>query len=177
MSRTAPHLLSPLGGEFLDREREASFQAERLPETLRHIRLLFLLAAILNTLFLLSDWRFYGQPHFYAAVPARIVVVIASLTCLWGAWKATSFRRAEFSMIAWEWITGASVSVLVTSRSDLALLVVMMLPTIFYLVVPTSFRWTLISGVGCSMRMLAPSCRAAWSTAARLPRCGKGSAW
>ena len=155
MSRTAPHLLSSLGGEFLDREREASFQAERLPETLRHIRLLFLLAAILNTLFLLSDWRFYGQPHFYAAIPARIVVVIASLTCLWGAWKATSFRRAEFSMIAWEWITGASVSVLVTSRSDLALLVVMMLPTIFYLVVPTSFRWTLISGVGCSMMMLA----------------------
>lgn len=155
MSRIVPHLLSPLGGEFMDREREASFQAERLPETLRHIRLLFLLAAILNTLFLISDWRFYGQPHFYAAIPARIVVVVASLACLWAAWKAASFRRAEVSMIAWEWTTGAAVSVLVTSRSDLALLVVMMLPSIFYLAVPTSFRWTLISGIGCSTMMLA----------------------
>lgn len=155
MSRIAPHPLSPFGGEFMDREREAAFQAERLPETLRHIRLLFLLSAILNALFLISDWRFFGQPHFYAAVPARIVVVLIALACLWAAWRAKTFGEAERSMVAWEWINGAAVSVLVTSRSDLALFVVLMLPSIYYIVVPTSFRWTLVSGVGCSAMMLA----------------------
>ena len=32
---------------------------------------------------------------------------------------------------------------------------VLLLPSIFYLVVPTSFRWTIGSGAGCSALMLA----------------------
>lgn len=155
MPRIYPHPLTPFGGEFMDREREAAFQAERLPETLRHVRLLFLLSALLNTLFFISDWRFYGLPHFYAAIPARGVVVLIALACLWATWRVRTFGQAERSMIAWEWINGAAVGVLVSSRSDLALFVVLMLPSIYYLVVPTSFRWTLASGIGCSAMMLA----------------------
>ncbi|NIX75067.1 putative bifunctional diguanylate cyclase/phosphodiesterase [Microvirga terricola] len=149
-----PHrTLTPFGGEFLAPEREAAFQTERLPETLRHVQLLFLLSAVLNSLFFLSDWRFYGQPHFYAAIPARVVVVAIALICLWTVRRSRSFAQAEKSMIAWEWVNSAAVAVLVSSHSDLALFVVLMLPSIYYLALPTSFRWSIISGIACSAMM------------------------
>lgn len=155
MPDTSPPSLTLFGGEFSAPEREAAFQAERLPETLRHVRLLFLLSAILNTLFFLSDWRFYGTPHFYAAIPARVVVVLIALLCLWTIGHATNFRDAQKSMIAWEWINAGAVAVLVSSHSDLALFIVLMLPSIYYLVVPTDLRWSVASGIGCSILMLA----------------------
>jgi diguanylate cyclase (GGDEF)-like protein/PAS domain S-box-containing protein len=155
MPEMPPRSFTPFGGEFLDPQREAAFQAERLPETLRHTRLLFLLSAALNTLFFISDWRFYGEPHFYAAIPARAVVVLVALICFWALRRVATFGEAQRSMIAWEWVTGAAVAVLVTSHSDLALLAVLMLPAICYLAVPTAFRWAVVSGVGCSMMMLA----------------------
>jgi len=61
--------LSTITGEFRNPDMEAAFQADRLPESQRHARLLFLLSALLNALFLLSDWRFAGTPHFRVAVP------------------------------------------------------------------------------------------------------------
>ncbi|WP_448208640.1 diguanylate cyclase [Azospirillum sp. sgz302134] len=126
-----------------------------MSETVRHARLLFLLSVILNTLFFVSDWRFYGQPHFWVAIPARAVVVAVSLACFLLIRRAADFRRAQRTMLAWEWITGAAVAALVSSHSDIAFFVVLMLPSIYYLGVPTSFRWTLLSGVGCSAMMLA----------------------
>jgi hypothetical protein len=74
--------LSPFTGEFRNPVQEAAFQAERLPESRRHARILFLLSALLNALFLISDWRFAGTDHFWVAVPARLVVIFWSLVCL-----------------------------------------------------------------------------------------------
>ncbi|WP_204316483.1 hypothetical protein, partial [Stenotrophomonas maltophilia] len=62
--------LSRIGGEFLCPAQEAAFQAGRLPETRRHARRRVALATVLNFAFLASDWRFYGEPHFWVAVPA-----------------------------------------------------------------------------------------------------------
>jgi len=146
--------LSPIGGEFADAAREAAFQAERLPETVRHARLLFALSAVLNTLFFVSDARFYGDPHFFVAIPARAVVVAISLACFALVPRARTFHRAEAVMLLWEWINAVAVAALVSSRSDIAFMVVLMLPAIYYLAVPTSFRATLASGVGCSALML-----------------------
>ncbi len=75
-------ILSPYTGEFRDTERESTFQAERLPETRRHARTLFALSALLNIIFLVSDWRFAGTPHFWVAIPARLAVIGGSLLCL-----------------------------------------------------------------------------------------------
>ncbi|MCB8822561.1 putative bifunctional diguanylate cyclase/phosphodiesterase [Microvirga rosea] len=154
MPGTSTQALTLFGGEFSAPERESVFQAERLPDTLRHTRLLFLLSAVLNTLFFISDWRFHGTSHFYVAIPARTVVVLIALLCLWFLRKTTSFQGAQKVMIAWEWVTAAAVGVLVSSHSDLALFVVLMLPSIYYLVVPTAFRWSMTSGVACSVMML-----------------------
>ncbi|KAB1076179.1 putative bifunctional diguanylate cyclase/phosphodiesterase [Methylobacterium planeticum] len=150
-----PNSLSTIGGEFADPLREAAFQAERLPETLRHARLLFGLAAILNFLFLASDWRFAGDPHFVVAVPARLGVVVVSLLCLGLAPRAQNFPWLQRLILGWEMATAVCVALLVSSRSDIALFVVLMLPAIFLLVVPTSFRWTVMVGVGTSGLLLA----------------------
>jgi diguanylate cyclase (GGDEF)-like protein/PAS domain S-box-containing protein len=147
--------LSNFSGEFTDRAREAEFQARCLPETINQTRLLLICAAVLNALFLFSDWRFYGQPHFYIAVPARCVVVLFSLVCLWLNGKAADFRSAQRVMLLWQCVTTAGVALLVSSHSEIALFVVLMLPMIYFLVVPTSFRWTLISAGGCSLMLLA----------------------
>ena len=142
--------LSRIGGEFLCPQREAAFQADRLSETLRHARLIFGLSAILNLLFVASDWRFYGEPHFYVAVPARLFLVLASLVCFRLAPGAKDFRSLQRLLLAWEVIATVCVAVLVSSRSDIALFVVLVLPAIFLLVVPTSFRWALGVGIGSS---------------------------
>lgn len=143
------------GGEFRDSLREAAFRDARFAEMLRQCRLIFLISAILNTLFLASDWRFHGTPHFFVAVPARLMVVFASLICFALVRRATLFAQAQAVLIGWEITTGLMVALLVSSRSDLALFVVMMLPSIFYLVAPTAFRWSMVLGVGCSALMLA----------------------
>lgn len=142
------------GGEFRDSAREATFREARFGETLRQCRLIFLISAVLNTLFLASDWRFHGTPHFFVAVPARLMVVFVSLLCFALVRKAARFSQAQAVLIGWEVATALMVALLVSSRSDLALFVVLMLPSIFYLVAPTSFRWTLVLGLGCSALML-----------------------
>ncbi|MET0528682.1 MAG: PAS domain S-box protein, partial [Microvirga sp.] len=155
MSETPSHPLTPMGGEFYATDREAAFQAERLRDTLRHVRVLFLLSAVLNALFFLSDWRFYGTSHFHIAIPARTAVVVVSLVCLWALRRVTTFESAQRIMLIWEFVTAVGVAFLVSSHSDLALFVVLLLPSIFYLVVPTSFRWTVVAGMTSSVLLLA----------------------
>ena len=82
------------GGEFRDSAIEQAFTVARHEETLRQCRLLFLLSAALNTLFLLSDWRFAGTPHFFIAVPARLSVVMFSLLCFLMVRRTTDLGRA-----------------------------------------------------------------------------------
>ncbi|WP_181300632.1 EAL domain-containing protein [Bosea sp. 124] len=121
---------------------------------MRQCRLLFLLSAVLNALFLLSDWRFAGTPHFFVAVPARLAVVLFSLLCFALVRRAARFGQAQAVTLLWEATTAVAVAFLVSSRSDLALFVVLLLPSIFYLVAPTSFRFTLLMGGGASVLML-----------------------
>jgi len=147
--------ISYFSGEFRERKREAEFREHRLPETLNQARLLFIASAILNTLFLASDWRFYGQPHFFVAIPARLAVIAVSLLCLWLIGKPRSFAAAQCVMLVWQVVTGIAVALLVSSHSDIALMVVLMLPMIYFLVVPSSFRWTLGAAGGCSLLLLA----------------------
>ncbi|HUD94466.1 putative bifunctional diguanylate cyclase/phosphodiesterase [Sphingobium sp.] len=147
-------LLSSFTGEFRDPARESAFQAERLPEYRRHARLLFLLSALLNALFLISDWRFAGTPHFWVAVPARMSVVLWSLFCLALSRRMTNFEAVERLCFAWQFVTAIGVAFLVSSRSDIAIFVLVMLPLVFYLVVPTSFRGNVGGGLGCGIVLL-----------------------
>ncbi|OYZ88914.1 MAG: hypothetical protein B7Y01_04360, partial [Xanthobacter sp. 17-67-6] len=146
--------LNSLTGEFVEPIREQVFRSQRFGELVRHARVLFLLAALLNALFLFSDWRFEGQSHFFEAIYARCAVIVLSLACAAIVNRAVSFRAVQRIIVLWQWITALGVAVLVHSRSDIALFVVLLLPAIYYLVVPVSFRWSVASGVFCSILML-----------------------
>ncbi|EZP73609.1 Diguanylate cyclase (GGDEF) domain-containing protein [Sphingomonas paucimobilis] len=146
--------ISRLTGEFISAAQEAAFQKERLSESRRHARTLFALSALLNTLFLLSDWRFAGTPHFWVAVPARVFVIVSSVMCFLLSRRMGSFRTVERYCFAWQMTTALGVAVLVSARTDLALFVLAMLPLLFYLVVPTSFRGNFGGGLGCGIALL-----------------------
>ncbi|MFC3711992.1 GGDEF domain-containing protein [Sphingoaurantiacus capsulatus] len=146
--------LTRIGGEYADRERERRFRTGRLHETLRHARLLFMLSFVLNGFFLISDWRFEGTPHFWVAVPARFAVIALALVCVFLIGRARDFIAAERVMALWMWVNAAAVALLVSSQSDIAFFVVMMLPAIYWLAVPTSFTVAAASGIGCSAMML-----------------------
>ena len=146
--------ISPYTGEFCDPARERLFQEGRLRESRGHAQILFALSAVLNTLFLMSDWRFAGTDHFWVAVPARIVVILWSLACLSVSHRMTSFRAVERICFAWQAVIAVGVAFLVSSRSDIAVFVLVMLPLVFYLVVPTSFRGNVGGGLACGVALL-----------------------
>jgi GGDEF domain-containing protein len=143
------------GGEFADPAREAGYQAERLAESARHARLTFALALLANLLFYASDWRFFGQPHFATAMAARSVIVAASLAGTLAAGRIADFRGLARLGAAWAFFVIAASTVLMGPRTDVALLIAFVLPTIFYLVLPMPFAWTLAAGLAGSLGPLA----------------------
>lgn len=146
--------VSPYSGEFCNRATEAAFQLSRLDISRRHVRMLLLLSAILNGLFLLSDWRFIGTPHFAIAISARTAVIFWSLFCLWMARELRDFRAVIRIVALWQVVTAIGVGCLVTSRSDIAIFVMSLLPVVFYLVVPSNFLGNIGGGLGCSLALL-----------------------
>jgi diguanylate cyclase (GGDEF)-like protein len=138
--------LKPFGGEFASAAREAAFQAERLPETIRHTRLTFRIGIVLNLAFLMSDSRFAGTERFSEIVAARLSIVFLSLVCVLALRWVASFSRLQRVVVIWQFFTALAVGYLCTSRSDIALFVALMLPAVYMLVLPTSFAWTVRSG-------------------------------
>lgn len=149
------HRLRAIGGEFVSVEREGAFQQERLSETLRHARLIFLGGVLLNTLFLLSDWRFAGQTHFWVAVPARLGIILVSILSLLATWNVASFGRLQVVMVTWEILVAGAVALLCSSRSDIALFVILLLPAIYMVVMPTRFLWSVTTSAIASVALTA----------------------
>ncbi|MDB5690759.1 MAG: putative diguanylate cyclase [Sphingomonas bacterium] len=143
------------GGEFRDRALETVFRHAQATENLRHARILLVASAILNTLFLTSDWRFFGTPHFAVAIPARLFVVAAAIVALIALYRYRTPAHRERVMIGWMLANGLGVGVLVSSHSDIAMFVLSMLPIVYYLAVPVSFGWRILGGAGCSLAMVA----------------------
>jgi len=149
-SHPAPGALS---GEFASRALEAAFAWERQDDAQRHARLLMIVSAALNTLLLAGDWRFYGTAHFHLAIFARLVTIGVALACLLFLMPARTPRGMTVAMAAWMAFTGAGVAVLVTTHSSIALFVVLLLPLIYYLVVPAPFAVVAVGGIACSIAM------------------------
>lgn len=147
--------LFTFGGEFRQQSHEAKYREAHFPESIRYIRLLFLAAFLINILFFLNDWHFFGQPHFSAAISARAVIVVVSIICCRMATAVQNFRQFQILGIAWGVPCILASAVLVTPHSDAALFIIFILPIIFYLALPISFPWTVALGVCCSAATLA----------------------
>jgi diguanylate cyclase (GGDEF)-like protein/PAS domain S-box-containing protein len=143
------------GGEYLEQACEAEYRAKYLPECIHQVRMCFWCTVFVNLCFLFSDWRFYGQPHFYFAIAARTVLEGASLAGLAVIQRVSTFRQFQFVCIAWAGPVIASSAILVSPHTDIALFVTFILPALFYLAIPVSFRWALAFGFGSSAATLA----------------------
>lgn len=148
--------LEPLsfGGEFIASEREAEYRAERLSESIRHVRLVFRCAFAVNVLFYLNDWHFFGHPEFYVALPARTVIVVVSLLCAMVVGKIRDFHRLQLVCAAWIFPVAVACAALVTPHTESALFITFVLPNIFFLALPMSFRGSLLAGIGSSVVVL-----------------------
>ena len=146
--------LSTYSGEYLDKGVEAAFREERFHETVRMSRIFLLMSAVINLLFLASDWRFYGDPHFWVAIPARAFVVAISVLCAALNECVKTPRGAQINLVFYEACVAIAVGFLVTSHSVLAIFAVIALPAIYYLALPTSFAITVTMGVFCSVTLL-----------------------
>jgi diguanylate cyclase len=146
--------LSAFSGEYLDKAVEAAFRKERFHETVRMSRIYLLVSAVVNVLFLFSDWRFYGDPHFWVAIPARVFVVAISLFCACLNECVRTPRGAQIVLVFYEICVAIAVGFLVTSHSVLAIFAVIALPAIYYLALPTSFAVTITMGGFCSVALL-----------------------
>lgn len=146
--------LTRFSGEFQSPAMEAQFAAERLGETLRHGRLLLIGAIALNLFFYISDWRFLGTPHFAVAITMRTAVVLLALAGLAGLRFCDTPHRLYRLMTGWMLLNAGAVAVLVSSHTNIALFAVIMLPVIYYLVVPASFTGTVGAGVTASALLL-----------------------
>jgi diguanylate cyclase (GGDEF)-like protein/PAS domain S-box-containing protein len=142
-------------GEFRNDALEQAFRLGHMVEDFRHARILLIASAILNTLFLSSDWRFYGSGHFLVAIPARLLVIAAALVALLYLYRDRSLAGRYRAMIGWMAFNGFGVAALVSSHSDIAMFVMIMLPIIYYLAVPVPFRWRIAGGMGCSLALIA----------------------
>ncbi|MBE0533167.1 MAG: GGDEF domain-containing protein [Rhodospirillales bacterium] len=144
------------GGEFADPAREADYQAERLAESARHARLLFGFALLMNLLFYLSDWRFFGHPHFAVSMVARSVIVAVSLAGMLAAGRIASFRKLAWLSATWAFfVIAASVVLIAPHSSPIGLLITFVMPMIYYLALSMPFRWALVCGLGGSIAPLA----------------------
>ena len=152
----------PLGGEFAERPLEIAFRDHCAADTLRHARLLLSLAVAINTLFLPSDWRFVGTPHFAPAISARLAVIAASLICLAALMRWHSRRAVDATLSVWCMLAALGVAILVSSHSELALVVLVLLPAIYWVAVPLPFKALMVAAPGCSVALLVGYW---WSTA------------
>lgn len=147
--------LNSFSGEFSKLATEAAFQASRLDESRSNARALFLASSVLNILFLLSDWRFAGTDRFALVLAARALVIIVAIGSFVALPRIRSFPALVRLCALWQAFTTIGVAVLVGSRSDIAIFVLVLLPLVFYLVVPTTFRGSAGGGLLCGIALLA----------------------
>ncbi|BAF90538.1 putative sensory box/GGDEF family protein [Azorhizobium caulinodans ORS 571] len=148
--------LRPMTGEFIRVEDEAAFQRQRFPETVRHARLVLGVAFGAGVLLLLNDLRIIGEPIFPVVLALRLSLLAYTVASFRWAARMADFPRLERLIVAWQWLTGSIIALIVYLKSNISLPISLVLPVIFYLAVPVSFRWRVLNGsVGSLLLLLA----------------------
>jgi diguanylate cyclase (GGDEF)-like protein len=140
------HRLRAFGGEFASPAEEATFQAERLPETLRHARLFLMFTIALSVVFLASDLRYFGTDRFVPVLCVRALIVTIAALAIVGLRRVRTFDALQGILVAWQMLTALAVGYMITARTELGLIAALILPAACMLVLPTRFVWTMASG-------------------------------
>ncbi|KQP73006.1 hypothetical protein ASF60_10720 [Methylobacterium sp. Leaf113] len=150
------HRLTTFGGEFASASREAAFQAERLPETLRHTWVIFLTCIAVNVLLFANDASFLsGQDGLGEMLVARLTILLATLGGLVALPHIRTFARLQQLLILWQVLVSVAIGCLCGSRTDNAVLATLLVPSAFMLLLPLSFAWTAIAGSFSGIVLLA----------------------
>ncbi len=145
--------LNPWTGEFLSREEERSYRDACAPEAERQALLLFALSVALNLVFLFTDWQ-VGVPNLQQAVIYRLGIIATAVAGVVALRVRQDADHVERVLVAWQWLTAIGGALLLRPGTDISLFVVVALPTVYYLAVPVSFRWSVLNGVGASLLLL-----------------------
>lgn len=151
-----PPAISPLTAEFTDAATERSFLAAHLGDTRRHVGMLLLVYALVDALFLVTDFRFLGQSHLYVAMVARTAILAASALAAWSILRRTGDGAAVARrLVVWQWLNALAVAALVTPGDDVALALTFLMPVVHLLCVPLPVRMAAVHGPATSAVILA----------------------
>ena len=103
----------------------------------------------------MSDWRFYGDPHFFRGDPRQGRGGDRVADLFLGRSQGLDLPGGAAHDAGLGVRHGHRRRTPGQLHSNLALFVLVLLPSIYYLVVPTSLRWTVIAGTTCSILLLA----------------------
>lgn len=143
--------VNPWTGEFASRIQEEAYRAYRAPELLRHARILCVLSAGLNGLLLAIDFQLLGRAGFNLAIGARLGTILVALGCLLALRRTTTFAQVQAVLVAGMWLTAVAAAALISIGTQIGLVAMLLVPALYYLVVPISFLWTVATGVGCTL--------------------------
>jgi diguanylate cyclase (GGDEF)-like protein/PAS domain S-box-containing protein len=146
--------LSPITGEFIIRDDETAFRAERFEATIGHARILFAVIAVLNLLYLASEWRFQEPSTLHLVMALRFFIAGTALAAIFAIGRAVSFGKAELVMLAWAIVTSSAVGALVASHGNTALVIIVAVPCVCWLLLPASFHVVAAAGAYGSAVML-----------------------
>lgn len=143
--------LNPWTGEFSSPADEQAYRAHSAPELLRRCRILCLLSAFVNAGLILNDLHILQPGQVSIALAGRFLAILAAVLCFLMLRTSKSFARTEKLMMAGLGLTAIATAILVTTGNQVGLVAMLLIPTIYYLVVPISFRATVLAGAGCSV--------------------------
>jgi len=144
---------SAITGEFTDPRAEREFRVAQLPETVSHARYLFLLAVFISLVFLAGNLATLDGGPILAVVVPRMLALGYSLFCFFSISRVRP-GLVQPLIISWQAVVTVTSALLVAAQQNIAELAVLLLPALFYVGVPTSFRATVIAGALCGIVMM-----------------------
>ncbi|MBX3576226.1 MAG: sensor domain-containing diguanylate cyclase [Rhizobiaceae bacterium] len=127
----------------------------------RQARLLFVIGTVAGALLLFWSLLF-PHPHDAIGIPAKSVIVAASGLAFVLAWK---FQGRHVALLAavWQFVVAGALAAAAVRHPSTAVGAIFVLPAIYYLAAPTTFRMALASGAASSALMYSIYVAAGWS--------------
>ncbi len=142
--------LNPWTGEFASPAEELAYRAYSAPELLRRSRILCLLSAFVNIGLILNDVTILDPHALHLALGGRTLAIAAALVCFFALRHAKDFAETQRTISAGLWATAVATAILITTGNQMGLVAMLVIPTVYYLVVPISFRAIVLAGAGCT---------------------------
>ncbi|MEO9612501.1 MAG: sensor domain-containing diguanylate cyclase [Nitratireductor sp.] len=145
--------LSRITGEFRDPALEAALRRDQYPETLKQSRFVLAMGMLVSFVLAGVNVLLSDQQLVPLALAARSVAFVASLAGLMLV-GLVSRSLVEPLLIVWQLVITLVAATLMFVQQNVIIVVVLMLPAVFFLAVPTRFRLAVITNSLVSLIMM-----------------------